>query len=144
MLRIYDQEDPNPCQRYTVPQWVALAALWGPSTSAHISVRADSWLLLQPLASLALYRLVPYVRARPAMKFIGLSVVRCCPLLNVAAIPSSFDRPSVLKSFKGHTRPSNAKRVGCDKLEKYSVDWFIDNAPAAKRPKPATCLFYTR
>jgi hypothetical protein len=38
---------------------------------------------------------------------------------------------------------SNAKTKKCDLIEKYTVDWFLANASKEKKPKPATCLFYT-
>jgi hypothetical protein len=38
----------------------------------------------------------------------------------------------------------NAKDKKCDAITKYDADWFFNNAIKTKKPKPSTCLFYTR
>jgi len=35
----------------------------------------------------------------------------------------------------------SSKKQACDKITKYNVDWFIETG---RKPKPASCLFYTR
>ena len=74
---------------------------------------------------------------------VSLAVALLALLVAVGALPSHLE-PRCRFCQPPPAQSNSPKEVACDKITKYSVEWFIENALQAKKPKPATCLFYTR
>ncbi|KAH7378238.1 hypothetical protein BKA66DRAFT_550652 [Pyrenochaeta sp. MPI-SDFR-AT-0127] len=79
------------------------------------------------------------------MRSTAVAIVLCYLVLAIDALPLNLQSRCVFWFCDPKfSKSSGSRDVSCDRIEKYSVDWFIDNVPAARKPKPATCLFYTR
>jgi hypothetical protein len=87
--------------------------------------------------------LVATCRSTPVMKLIGFTITFCWFLLTIDALPLDLEEDCVTQPCNDDAKLGKRK-VDYDPITKYSVQWFINNANPAKRPKPATCLFYTR
>ncbi|CAO2654108.1 Nn.00g108410.m01.CDS01 [Neocucurbitaria sp. VM-36] len=81
---------------------------------------------------------------------ITIALALCVLLVAVDALPANPNSRCAYWFCKPEwqnvdiSKSGTSKGVACDQITKYSVEWFIDNALKAKKPKPSTCLFYTR
>jgi hypothetical protein len=96
-----------------------------------------------PISQSRIPILIAACRSAAVMKLISFAIAFCWFLLTVDALPLDLEEECA-------TQPGNddaklgKRKVDYDPITKYSVQWFINNATPLKRPKPATCLFYTR